>query len=300
MVGNRSTANGSPSRQPHDGWDAETDFDQLDLMVAPGRGVEAVADEPTEFLRSLDVRAEAAEQLDGLLADYFSKRSAAQASRQLNQFAKTLRSSRSFPIVSGVDGLVTLQRLFASRNSKEKKVEGKIRDYIYDMSTSIGHLAVDVCTEFECGRREFYHWDVEGRMILHKRDDDQPGDPFPQVDLVLPPHLLDPDSPVNLWERKLDLKLHARGCNVRVHRVFERIDDGPLELLPADHPFYWSTPASCIDLLVASREEDGETPPTTYHELRRFLPAVLPGDAEQRPLYCLGRCGHPTIVNSGN
>ena len=300
MVENPQTASEFPPVPPDDGWRADTDFDQLSLMVAPGPGMPKVAEDQAEFLRSLDVQRAATDPLDKLLDAYFSQRSASAARDRLAGFADTLFASESFPIVSGIDGLVTLQQLYARRLSAAPDVKGRIRDFIYDRSTSIGHLAVEVWTQFKCGRREFYHWDVEARLTLHRRDDANPRNPFPRVELVLPPHLVEEDSPVNIWKRKLDLKLHARGCNVRVHRIFERIDDGPLALLPADHPFYWSTPASCIDLLVASRDEDGQTPPTTYHELRRFLPAALPGETHQRPLYCLGRCGHPTIVNSGN
>jgi len=281
-------------RQPYDGWSAETDLDVLDLMVSPGRGETSVPTEASELLRMLGVEPAASAELDQLLDGYFSACSATEATRRLAAVPRTLVARNTVPLVYGIDGLVALQHLYGSRRSATRCVAGRIRDFIYDRATSLGHLAVDVVTEFQSGRREFYHWDVEARLVVHRRQDHRPDDPFPDVDLVLPRALLDPASDRNIWRRGLNLKLHARGCDVRVQKIYRRIDDGPLERLPFQNPLYASTPATCVDLLAASLDDAGEVPPTTYQELRRFLPG------QQRPLYCLGRCGHPTIVNSGH
>jgi hypothetical protein len=167
-----------------------------------------------------------------------------------------------------------------------QKVQGKIRDYVYDEGTKGGHLAVDVRTliftsakDRDLGkppiRTELLHWDidVDGVYEVHSRGLDFL-DPFPDVDLALPGYAI-----ASIWIRDLRYKLHAKGTGIVVRHIYRKIDDNPIELLPTTDPLYASTDASCIDLLFHPYPPELELPPQIG--------------------YCLGRCDHPAIVNTG-
>lgn len=187
------------------------------------------------------------------------------------------------PSLEGVSGLSTMLLLTDLLLGKPQKMTGKIRDYVYLDGSKSGHLAVEVCIN----NARFYHWDVvvgEGEFTAHPRSEDEqdyPDNPFPDVDLALPAMAVDPDNPLSIWARNLTHKLHARGPGIRVENVYYRdLADPDLVRLDDSHPFYTSTEESCVDLFTPGY------PPATVGEL-------IGND------YCLGRCGHPAIINTG-
>jgi hypothetical protein len=188
--------------------------------------------------------------------------------------------------LSGIGGFSTLLALRAYLFNEAHRVQGKIRDYVYVDSDKSGHLAVDVRTEFFASakdrdsgelpiRTELLHWDidVEGVYKIHQRGFDFLN-PFPQVDLVLPGNAI-----AGIWARDLKYKLHARGIGIKVRHVYRKIDDGLITRLPSTDFRYASTDASCIDLLFHPYPPETELPPQIG--------------------YCLGRCDHPAIINTG-
>jgi hypothetical protein len=188
--------------------------------------------------------------------------------------------------LSGIGGFSTLLAVRAYLFNEAHRVQGKIRDYVYVDNDKSGHLAVDVRTEFFASakdrdsgelpiRTELLHWDidVEGVYKIHPRGFDFL-DPFPQVALALPGNAI-----AGIWARDLKYKLHARGIGIKVRHVYRKIDDDPIARLPSTDPRYASTDASCIDLLFHPYPPETELPPQIG--------------------YCLGRCDHPAIINTG-
>lgn len=203
--------------------------------------------------------------------------------------------------IGGLPVLVLLQKLLPLDVNQppvaDQVVYGKIRDYTYLTEEEAWHLSVDVCLD-EQGfvplgedRREFYHWDVEiaagASTVTPRKDPDDPsdpgayGDPFPGLDFEFPAEAIDPANPGSLWRRGLDHKLGAAGTGVVVENIYHRrLSEPDLTRLDDSHHLYTSTEASCVDLFTAG------PPPATFGEL------VNAG-------YCLGRCEHPAIFNTG-
>ena len=216
--------------------------------------------------------------------------------------------------LQGIGGLSTtllLQKLLLFKKDKEgnnvkdkdgnnipsadKVLYGKIRDYTYDKKEERGHLSVDVCIDrkefvkVNENRKEFYHWDIEIENGFRQMKRDEPSNPdvettynnpFPGFNL--PKIAIDPADPRSIWRRGLDYKLYARGKGIKVrHIYYRRVSDPELERLPVGHQFYESTTASCVDLFTEG------PPPGTFAELTDNG-------------YCLGRCPHPPIINSGD
>jgi hypothetical protein len=223
----------------------------------------------------------------------------------LQQFEQDARQLLDLPgALQGIGGLATLvllQKLLPLDEAQppvaDKVVYGKIRDYVFLGEEAAWHLSVDVCFD-EQGfvplgedRREFYHWDVEiaaGASSVTPRTDpsdpadpDAYGDPFPGLDFEFPAAAIDPADPGSLWRRGLDHKLGATGTGITVRNVYyRRLSEPDLTRLDDGHPFYTSTEASCVDLFTEG------FPPATFGQL------VDAG-------YCLGRCEHPAIFNTG-
>ena len=196
-------------------------------------------------------------------------------------------------------------RVVAAKPQYRVKVSGKITDYHYirepvpaGVSTppvvagGHGHLSVDmVYEEFDSDDEliacnptacEFLHWDIDfHRCEVHRRDDAGfPNQPYPGIPLEFPSHSLDPDDGRSIWCRCLDHKLYAEKDDFVVRSVYRRLSGVPkLELLPPEHAYYHNSDDSCIDLMF-----------------KGFPPATLPEQKE----YCLGRCPHPMIVNTGS
>jgi len=184
----------------------------------------------------------------------------------------------------------------------DRIVMGRIRDYTFVENPAAGykgggHLAVDICTDVlefvEVGqdRRIFYHWDIEvgdnGFDVWVRSEPTSAtkpadySDPFPGVGVVLPDFSADPADPRSVWRRGLDHKLHAAGLVVKITDIYARpLETSTLKRLEDEHDWYEPTEASCVDVFTEGR------PPGTFAELASGG-------------YCLGRCLHPPIVNSG-
>jgi hypothetical protein len=203
--------------------------------------------------------------------------------------------------IAGLPSLVLLQRLLPLNLSQpavaDKVIYGKIRDYIYPGEGQDWHVSVDICFD-EKGfvplgedRREFYHWDVDIKDAASGVRERQPpsdpsdpatyGDPFPGLDFNFPAEAIDPANPGSIWRRGLDHKLNAKGTGITIRNVYYRkLSEPTLSRLPDNHPLYASTDASCVDLFTPG------PPPGTFGQL-------VGND------YCLGRCAHPAIFNTG-
>ena len=223
----------------------------------------------------------------------------------LQQTAPDPKAVRDLPEalqgLAGLPVLVLLQKLLPLDVNQpplaDKVVYGKIRDYVFVGEEEAWHLSVDVCFDKQGfvplgeDRREFYHWDVEiaaDASTVSERvppgdpsDPNDYGDPFPGLDFEFPPEAIDPANPGSLWRRGLDHKLGATGLGVVVENIYHRrLSEPDLTRLDDGHHLYTSTEASCVDLFTAG------PPPSTFGEL------VNAG-------YCLGRCEHPAIFNTG-
>ncbi len=190
---------------------------------------------------------------------------------------------------------VNLPCLATQRFEYRAKLCGKIRDYVYLHETKSGHLVVELIHEQFTTRQAFldckpdrvtlYHWDIDidGCFQVHERcDGGFPDNPFPTLEGVdFPAHSLDPNDERSIWFRCLDHKLYAKGECIKVRHIYRQINDGKFLRLDetAFAHLYRSTEMSCVDLMF-----------------KGFPPAAqLPTQAD----YCLGRCAHPPIINSG-
>lgn len=209
--------------------------------------------------------------------------------------------------IAGLSTTLFLQKVLPLNGDPvaDRILMGKIRDYTYvrdseseDPGKGSGHLSVDICTDIDGfvpvneDHREFFHWDLEviedGFVVTKRTEPSDPSDittydaPFPGIDLMLPEMTWSPAYPSSVWRRGLDHKLHSSNQWLKVSNVYHRkLDDPHLVRLPNDNWRYEVTEASCIDLFTQG------PPPGTFAELA--------GND-----YCLGRCAHPPIVNSGD
>ena len=231
-------------------------------------------------------RDQAEEVLSGLLEiDVVAQR--AQAINVLQRIDEGVATQEEVPVaLSGLGGFGALLVARAYFFEEAHKIRGRIRDYLYVEDDQSGHLAVEVRTEFFASvkdrdsgkaplRTELLHWDVdvEDAYGIHHRGLDFTN-PFPQVDLALPGYAI-----AGIWARDLKYKLHAKGTGIVVRHVYRKIDDDAIVRLPSTDPRYLSTDESCIDLLFNPYPPETELPPQIG--------------------FCLGRCDHPPIVNTG-
>jgi hypothetical protein len=210
------------------------------------------------------------------------------------------------PALQGIGGFSTvlfLQKLLPLDVNAEPIADavfyGKIRDFTYLEATGEGHLAVDICIDFKEfvplgeDHRVFYHWDIAvaaGGFSVEQRtpptpstDPAQYGNPFPNLNITMPAMAIDPSDPRSIWRRGLDHKLHARGMTIEIRNIYRRKLSEPnlVRVSESETDLYQSTMETCIDLFTEG------PPPATFGELS--------GNG-----YCLGRCAHPPIVNSGD
>lgn len=203
----------------------------------------------------------------------------------------------------GIEGFSTALLLRTILFGESIEVEGHIRDYVYVYKSKSGHLAVDMTTRlFKSDvvvRKVFLHWDVEvlqGGYELHERQGSSanPDNPFPGIpDLVFPAIALNPMEEKSIWKRGLNLKLFAKGKkSIRIRNVFRQVDDGAIQRLRSDHPYYEVTAKSCVDLFVKGYPPN-QTPLSTIPP--KNATELFAEEAD----FCLGRCAHPYIVNTG-
>ncbi len=190
-------------------------------------------------------------------------------------------------------------------SNEERNTRGLIGDFLYDENTMTGHLTVDMKTKiYKNGKLNStrllqWHIDVvkdamaiavsgtawtvgsgDGYEVhLRQGDINNPDDPFPDT-VIIPDYLKDPNNLGSVWSRGLDHKLFAKGREVVVRDIFQKIDDGPIMRLPNGHVFYELSEESCIDLLTRGR-------PPAYRI-----------DFPEQSGYCLGRCATPDVINS--
>lgn len=210
------------------------------------------------------------------LTDAEGRKAARAALDRLDKGAKLDDTRRQS--LSGLDGhyaRLALEAALARSPRPKVRLSGLITHYRFNEGTRSGYLEVDTKDIlYVNGNREVlneYTWWIAVRhqgYIVQERQEDSSGLQFPGT-IPLPP-----GAEANLDDRGLDHKLFAEGDPIEVLGV---VKNG--QLLPADHPYYDSSDASCIDLLF-----NGGPP-------REQLP--------DQHAYCLGRCAHPWIVNTG-
>jgi hypothetical protein len=202
-------------------------------------------------------------------------------------------------------------RFLEDRPAFRVKVGGKACDYAFAPNADnpykgTGHLSINMLHEYFANdeelrtctpsKTEFYHWRIKlCNAVIHRRYDvDEsgsehgsfPNNPFPDLDVTFPAPALDPNDPRSIWCRCLDHKLFIMGEDVKVEHIYRQIcsnvpqpEDEDFHLLDRSDPLYKSTAESCVDIMF-----------------RGYPP--LAGLPEQRE-YCIGRCGHPDLVNTG-
>lgn len=177
------------------------------------------------------------------------------------------------------------------------KLCGKIIKYTFNDKEKSGHLCVDLIHEQFCTREEFllcapqrttyYRWVIDvlegGYKVIERNDSKFPKDPFPPIpNDTFPTHSLDPTDERGIWFRCLDHKLVAEGKAVVIKDIYRQIGDEG-ECIRLDEQIYehlyQSTDQSCVDIMFRGYPPECE----------------LPDQVE----YCLGRCAHPPIINSG-
>ena len=198
---------------------------------------------------------------------------------------------RSLLGVGGFSVVQLLEALLASGVERQVFLSGGIKDYIFDKDTKSGHLAVDTrikiyetSESFIKGvpdRVERYHWDIEVEGIYEVQEHSGNDlDPFPGTAQYPDGVEFTKYTLREIKRRGLKYKLFAKGEKIKVRNVYEIFEDGSVTLLPKEHIFYTSTEESCIDIMFD-----------------RFPPAV---DLPPQRGYCLGRCDHPQVVNTGS
>lgn len=252
------------------------------------------------------------EATDKILSDLFGPGFTGEEGREkLKVLLQTLDEGkplgRNVTAFRGVCGFSTAEFVRAVVSPKEKrKTKGLIGDYLVEFDRTYdeddnwdgkswpGHLTVDMRTSIfftdesykndVADRTELLQWHIEvlkkgskinGFEVLKHSGD--PFDPFPGT-VVFPDEALGPGG--DIADRGLNRKLWAKGPEIVVRHIYQKIDDGPVTRLPNTHEFYKSCEESCVDMMT-----------------KGFPPTYRINFPEQSG-YCLGRCAHPFIINS--
>lgn len=216
-------------------------------------------------------------------------------------------------VFQGVCGLSTSEFLRGVVDpSLRRETTGLIGDYLveFDDNREVneektayvgrwpGHLTVDTITKVYRktatgetllpDRTVYLQWHI--RVVKDEKHDGfevrlrqkKIKDPFPET-VVFPDEALDPENEISLWhpDRDLDHKLWAKGTEIVVEEVYQRIGkDGELVLLPKTHEYYKRCEEACIDMMT------------------RGFPPTFRIEFPEQSGYCLGRCDQPHIMNS--
>lgn len=215
------------------------------------------------------------------------------------------------PALCGVDGfwVTKLLRAFIGRvrqgNEDHRcKFSGQIIEFDLtpsSPSTGEGRIVVDVVVEtfnnkeqilLCCAEKKIFRWVILIKnYTIHKRteiESDLFMNPFPTLsDFDFPTSALDPDNPSSVWCRCLNRKLYAKGEDLHIEEILCGPNESELEPLDKErnHCWYDVTETSCVDLML--KVNDGNLP-TSIEDLFQ-----VDGD------YCLGRCLHPPVFNTG-
>ncbi len=173
-------------------------------------------------------------------------------------------------------------------------ISGQITDYefVEDGNTGRGNGRIEAITYLTwttvpngngrfTTRTEAYRWKIRvinnGFSIVPKGTD--PNGPFPGT-LAFTPEMVSRIDALGFM-----FKLWAEGTDIKIDEVARKAGNSPnFTVLPESNPNYAKLYAeideNCIDMLFVDR------PPPTLGEM-------------EPPLYCLGRCQGPLIVNTG-
>ena len=183
---------------------------------------------------------------------------------------------------------------FNSAQQVSLAISGQITDYefVEDGNTGQGNGRIEAITYLTwttvpdgngpmITRTEAYRWKIRvinnGFRIVPKGTD--PNDPFPGT-LAFTPEMVSRIDILGFM-----FKLWAKGTDIKIDEVARKAGNSPnFTVLPESNPnhakLYAEIGENCIDMLFVD-----EPPPT--------LEGMGP------PLYCLGRCQSPLIVNTG-
>lgn len=176
--------------------------------------------------------------------------------------------------IGGIQALWTLDYLLCSDAISDLNVVGKIDKWIYDDERSSGYIYWSA-KRTDCSgvdRRYEFHIAVDGSYVKHPNEAEGYFDLlFPDLKMEIP---YDERKRIRKQKRHFDYKLHAEGSSVIVLSSF--IDGN---LVASSNPIYISTKDTCIDVLFR------EDPPSTQLPVQEW--------------YCMGRCNHPPLINTG-
>ena len=166
-------------------------------------------------------------------------------------------------------------------------VYGQIEEYEFDKDAGTGRIVdstyfTTVTVPLGIGpilsETDSYRWTVsvekDGFTVVPKSNVD-PDDPFPGT-LEFDQAVLD-----RIELLGFEYKLWAKGTAIVIELIeFKEEGESDYSDVPTSDPRYRRTPENCIDMLFVN-----------------FPPAML-GELKP-PLYCLGRCENPMLINTG-
>ena len=207
-------------------------------------------------------------------------------------------SDRRFEILSGLGGVFAHEFLDAAEATLDERgfydptkrvyefFYGKTDEYVFDQRDGSGRLVnttyfTTVIVPLGVGpivsTTDSYRWDVgvdPGGFTVVPKSTSNPNNPFPGT-LDFPPAMLNRINALGF-----QYKLWAKGTLIDIVAIeFKADGDADYSLLPTSDPRYDRTDANCIDMLFVN-----------------FPPPVL--GTLQPPLYCLGRCDNPKLINT--
>lgn len=176
---------------------------------------------------------------------------------------------------------------FDPRKRVYEFVYGQIDEYEYDKEAGSGRIVdttyfTTVTVPLGIGpilsETESYRWTVsveDGGFTVVPKSNADPDDPFPGT-LEFDQAMLD-----RIELLGFEYKLWAKGTAIAIELIEIKGEGDPdYVAVPASDPRYMTTAENCIDMLFVN-----------------FPPAIL---GELRPpLYCLGRCENPMLINTG-
>lgn len=206
---------------------------------------------------------------------------------------------RPFELLTGLGGLFAHEFLDAAEATldergnfdRSKRVYeffyGQTEEFAYDNGNGSGRIVnttyfTTVTIPLGVGpiisTTDSYRWDVEvdpGGFSVVPKDPSDPSDPFPGT-LAFTPAMLNRINALGF-----QYKLWAKGPLIDIVAIeFKPDGASDYSLVPPSDPRYDRTPSNCIDMLFVN-----------------FPPPAL--GTLQPPLYCLGRCDNPMLINTG-
>ena len=220
--------------------------------------------------------------------------------------AANMSATGQVPGMTGLGGVLGRALLDAAKEAKNTSgnfdtmqqvllsVSGQITDYQFTEigTTGAGNGSLEVITYITWAKwprgmgaaqtqTDAYRWKIsvinDGFSIVEKGSD--PDNPFPgtlEFTPVMKARINDLGFMHKLWAKGTDIKIDEVAKKAGNSNNFVVLQ----ESVPANAKLYAEIDENCIDMLFVDR------PPATLEGM-------------QPPLYCLGRCGSPLIVNTG-